>query len=182
MSSVAKTINYELNQWTGNEYPKRQDFVDDNSIIDAQMKANADAAGAAQSDASTAKGKTDYLSVTQPVDLDTLEEDTTALKSIGDIIEKSVSGNILDTDADRFLKCTNSSSITLTIQPDATIAIAVGAEISVTQYGAGTVSFAAGSGVTIRSIDSALSIDGQYTSVALKKIATDEWLLVGSLA
>jgi len=40
MPSVSKTPNYELNQWQGNEYPKRQDFVDDNEKIDAQMKSN----------------------------------------------------------------------------------------------------------------------------------------------
>lgn len=43
MPSVNKTPNYGLNQWAGNEYAKRQDFVDDNELIDAALKANADA-------------------------------------------------------------------------------------------------------------------------------------------
>ncbi len=38
MPSANKTANYGLNQWQGNEYPKRQDFVDDNAIIDAELK------------------------------------------------------------------------------------------------------------------------------------------------
>ena len=46
MPSENKTVNYGLNQWQGNEYPKRQDFVDDNATIDAQMKKNEDAAAA----------------------------------------------------------------------------------------------------------------------------------------
>ena len=46
MPSENKTPNYGLNQWQGNEYPKRQDFVDDNATIDAQMKDNEDAAAA----------------------------------------------------------------------------------------------------------------------------------------
>ncbi len=41
MSSASKTTNYGLNQWAGNEYPKRQDFVDDNAAIDAAIKARA---------------------------------------------------------------------------------------------------------------------------------------------
>jgi hypothetical protein len=44
MPSATKTTNYGLNQWDGNEYPKRVDFVADNALIDAQMKANADLA------------------------------------------------------------------------------------------------------------------------------------------
>jgi hypothetical protein len=42
MPAVNKTANYELNQWQSNEYPKRQDFVDDNAKIDAALKENAD--------------------------------------------------------------------------------------------------------------------------------------------
>jgi hypothetical protein len=42
MPSANKTANYGLNQWGGNEYPKRQDFVDDNSVIDAALKKHDD--------------------------------------------------------------------------------------------------------------------------------------------
>ena len=38
MPSENKTPNIGLNQWQGNEYPKRQDFVDDNLIIDTEIK------------------------------------------------------------------------------------------------------------------------------------------------
>jgi hypothetical protein len=38
LPSAEKTANYGLNQWAGNEYPKRQDFVDDNAKIDAELK------------------------------------------------------------------------------------------------------------------------------------------------
>ncbi|MDF2546155.1 MAG: PaBG [Anaerosolibacter sp.] len=43
MPSINKTPNLGLNQWGGNENPKRQDFVDDNATIDAAVKANTDA-------------------------------------------------------------------------------------------------------------------------------------------
>jgi hypothetical protein len=42
MPSANKTPNYELNQWQGNEYPKRQDFVEDNEKIDAALTPTAD--------------------------------------------------------------------------------------------------------------------------------------------
>ncbi|WP_277668644.1 hypothetical protein [Caproiciproducens galactitolivorans] len=38
MPSANKTPNYGLNQWQGNEYPKRTDFVEDNAIIDQKLK------------------------------------------------------------------------------------------------------------------------------------------------
>jgi hypothetical protein len=44
MPSENKTPNIGLNQWQGNEYPKRQDFVDDNLLIDTKIKEIADGA------------------------------------------------------------------------------------------------------------------------------------------
>ncbi len=38
MSSENKTLNLELNQWNGNEYPKRTDFIEDNKKIDEAYK------------------------------------------------------------------------------------------------------------------------------------------------
>ncbi|WP_461612618.1 type II toxin-antitoxin system RelE/ParE family toxin [Clostridium sp. Marseille-QA1073] len=38
MSSENKTPNLQLNQWKGNEYPKRADFIDDNKKIDEAYK------------------------------------------------------------------------------------------------------------------------------------------------
>ncbi|APM40536.1 hypothetical protein [Clostridium kluyveri] len=37
MPSANKTPNIGLNQWQGNEYPKRQDFVDDNAAVDLEI-------------------------------------------------------------------------------------------------------------------------------------------------
>ncbi|WP_291578660.1 hypothetical protein [Clostridium sp. UBA6640] len=38
MSSENKTPNLQLNQWKGNEYPKRTDFIEDNKRIDEAYK------------------------------------------------------------------------------------------------------------------------------------------------
>ncbi len=42
MASTNKTTNYNLNQWTGTDYLKREDLNSDNEIIDAALKENAD--------------------------------------------------------------------------------------------------------------------------------------------
>ena len=45
MPSENKTENYGLNQWTGNEFVKREDFVNDNALIDAAIKEAQDKVG-----------------------------------------------------------------------------------------------------------------------------------------
>lgn len=42
LSSTNRTTNYGLNQWTGTDSPRRDDFNNDNLIIDNNLKANAD--------------------------------------------------------------------------------------------------------------------------------------------
>jgi hypothetical protein len=93
----------------------------------------------------------------------------------------SASHTLVLTDKDKVLECTNSSAIDITIPTEASINFPVGTQIAVLRNGAGTVTFAGASGVTVNSKDSALAIAGQYASAALLKIDTDEWQLVGSL-
>ena len=60
MSSTNKTTNYELSQFLGSDKPAwLVDYNGDMQKIDTQMKANADAATAAQTKANTADGKAD---------------------------------------------------------------------------------------------------------------------------
>lgn len=83
------------------------------------------------------------------------------------------------TDNNRCLCCTNTAAITITVSN--TQGLPVGAEIEVIQGGTGAVSFAA-SGVTLISLDGAVSIAGQYGVAALKQTDTNVWVLCGALA
>lgn len=76
----------------------------------------------------------------------------------------------------------NSSAISVEVPPNDSVAFPVGTQIDVAQLGAQQVTFAGGSGVTIRSEDSKLKLAKRYSGGTLVKLATDEWLLVGSLA
>ena len=69
----------------------------------------------------------------------------------------------------------------ITIPPESSVAFPVGTRIDVVSYVATDVSFVAGSGVTIRSKDAKLKIDGQYAAATIIKIAADEWVLIGAL-
>ena len=102
-------------------------------------------------------------------DLSTLEDTTTAR-------------TLALTDAGQLIRMNNAGATTVTVPPNSSVAFGVGAQIIVAAKGAGTVTIAAGAGVTLRSKDAALAIDGQYATASCVKIATDEWLVFGALA
>jgi len=81
------------------------------------------------------------------------------------------------TDAQKVLKATSGSAVTVTVPPNSSVAFAVGTEIEVVQYGAGVVSIAAGAGVTVNTARASNDLE-QYGAAVLKKVATDEWILI----
>lgn len=97
------------------------------------------------------------------------------------ITSLSTSTTLALSHAQKLLRCTSSSNRTITVPPNSSVEFPVGTEIEIVQFGTGTVTIAAGSNVTIRSKDSKLAIDGQYAGATLKKIDTNEWLLIGAL-
>ena len=79
----------------------------------------------------------------------------------------------------------NASAITVTIPPNSSVAYPVGTVLNVAQTGAGQVTFAAGSGVTIVSngaTAAAPKLRAQYSSATAIKISTDLWYVVGDIA
>lgn len=88
MPSTNKTPNLELNQWAGNEYVKRQDFVDDNDKID---KAYGELKKEIENKASDAKGtsfdnSTNGMAATNVQDA--IEENKTSILSHKDRLDK----------------------------------------------------------------------------------------------
>jgi hypothetical protein len=84
-------------------------------------------------------------------------------------------------DGGKLVTLSNASAITMTVPPNSSVAFAVGTQIAVAQLGAGQVTVAPGSGVTISSRGAALKIAGQYGMATLVKTATDTWLLSGDV-
>ncbi|MPM13893.1 hypothetical protein SDC9_60253 [bioreactor metagenome] len=86
------------------------------------------------------------------------------------------------TDAGKLILMNLTAAGTLTIPANASVAFPVGTELELCQYGAGALTVAAASGVTLVSLDSAVLFAGQYACAALKQIAADVWLLTGGVA
>lgn len=84
-------------------------------------------------------------------------------------------------DEDTLQKVTSASAVIITIPANSTVAFDVDTELDFFGKGAGVITFLAAGGVTILSVDSLLSINGQNAAATIKKLATDEWLLVGRL-
>jgi hypothetical protein len=97
-------------------------------------------------------------------------------------VQTGTSYTLAITDSGKLITLDNGSAITLTIPPSSSVAFDVGAQVLVEQLGAGVVTFAPGSGVTLLSYDSNLSLAGQYAGATLIKLATDTWTIQGNLA
>lgn len=95
------------------------------------------------------------------------------------IVTTSANTTLSATHAGKCIVCSNSSAITITIPSSV---FEIGTEIEFIQNGAGTVTFAAASGVTLLSKDGFKTSNGQYSVVVCKQIASNTWILSGSLA
>jgi hypothetical protein len=70
---------------------------------------------------------------------------------------------------------------TLTVPNDTLANFQIGAQITITQLGAGQTTLAAAGGVTLRSYNNSLRIAGQYGVVAVMKRAANDWYAAGNL-
>lgn len=84
-------------------------------------------------------------------------------------------------DAGKLMRVNASSAVTITIPTNAGVAFPPNTEIEFVQFGNGALTFSGANGVSIYSLDGALTTAGRYAVVCLKKIYTDAWLLSGAL-
>jgi hypothetical protein len=88
-------------------------------------------------------------------------------------------------DNGKLVTLSNASGITLTIPPNSSVTYPVGAQLNLAQLGAGQVTFAGGSGVTIVSTGataSAPKLRAQYSSATAVQTSTDNWLVIGDIS
>lgn len=87
-------------------------------------------------------------------------------------------------DAQKLVTLSNASPITLTIASNATQALPVGTQITISQFGVGQVTVVGASSpnpVTVNATPG-LKLRTQYSSATLVQVSTDNWLLVGDLS
>lgn len=86
------------------------------------------------------------------------------------------------TDIGRVTETTNAAANTVTIPAHSTVPFPINGVAEIFQYGTGPTTIVAASGVVIRSVGNLVKLASQYTSVALRKRAADEWVLIGNLS
>jgi hypothetical protein len=87
-------------------------------------------------------------------------------------------------DAQKLVTLSNASAITLTVASNATQALPVGTQITISQFGVGQVTVVGAispSPVTINATPG-LKLRTQYSSATLVQVSTDNWLLVGDVS
>lgn len=98
------------------------------------------------------------------------------------VLEVDSNSDVLSDFASQYIKCTNESDITFTIQPEITVNFPIGSEITFIRYNDGEVKFEPEDGVTLDSFYNKRKISNKYNVVKLRKMGSDEWLLSGQLS
>jgi len=85
------------------------------------------------------------------------------------------------TDASAYILCTHGSGMTVTLPQDSAVAFPTGSQIVFERNGAGTLTFAAGTGATVNSKGSTLTCADRYMTIAAVKIAANTWTIFGNI-
>lgn len=96
-------------------------------------------------------------------------------------VEKSADYTLALSDENKLVSLTGSTGRTFTIPPNSSVAFPIGSQLFFCQKGTGTLTLAQGSGVTILSEFSWKKLNTQYSFASVIKIATNTWVLAGSL-
>jgi hypothetical protein len=94
------------------------------------------------------------------------------------VSDKSANYTLVAGDKNTIIRATSGSATTITVAN----VLAVGESVNFVQWGAGQVTFAAGSGVTLGSADSKLKINKQYSGAVVTCVASGLYSLIGDLA
>ena len=98
------------------------------------------------------------------------------------IVQKTASYTLSAlTERDSLVEISSASGVTLTVPTNATVAYPVGTSIDILQTGAGQITVAGASGVTINATPG-LKLRTQWSGATLFKRATDTWVLYGDLS
>jgi len=111
----------------------------------------------------------------------TLQTSASAYPSLSFNTQTGTTYTFALTDANNTLvTAANASAITVTVPPNSSVAYPVGAILQIAQTGAGQVTIAAGSGVTIN-YTPGLKLRAQYSVASLVQTAANTWLLSGDV-
>lgn len=98
------------------------------------------------------------------------------------ITETTTARTLSLTDSGDFIITTSGSATEVTIPSNASVAFTTGTEIDFIQKGAGELTIIGGGGVTLNGVEEgSTAITAQWGGATIKKIDTNEWVIVGKI-
>lgn len=95
------------------------------------------------------------------------------------ITKSATSQTALIEDAGKYLRFTNTAASTYTIAPQASVSWPAAAEITIRRAANANLTLAPGSGVTLNPPSGGTLVLSSNMTVTLKKVAADEWDVIG---
>lgn len=105
---------------------------------------------------------------------------TAGVPSLTTINQQSGAYTPVLSDRDKLIEVSSASAVTLTIPTNASVAYPVGTSFDILQTGAGQITIAGASGVTVNATPG-LKLRTQWSSATIFKRATDTWVVYGDL-
>jgi len=93
---------------------------------------------------------------------------------------QTVSYTLALTDVSKSVEVNSATVVNVTVPPNSSVAFPVGTMIEVVQIGAGQITIVAGAGVTVNPTSAKTRV--QWSSLGLRKRATNTWLVTGDMA
>lgn len=110
-----------------------------------------------------------------------LTDNLTFIKTQVEFNARTDSYTLALSDGGKVVEMGKATAQTLTIPTNASVAFPVGTTITVLQTGAGQVTVAGASGVTVNSAYSLLKLTSQWSAATLVKRAENTWVVFGDL-
>jgi hypothetical protein len=131
-------------------------------------------------------GTTFYYGVTYPTSTDYVTDGATAIEAVADGFDAAVAiptyNNQTGTtytfvllDAAKVVSSNNASAVTFTIPPQSSVVWTTGATLTVANYGAGTLTIAAGAGVTLTNSTATVA---QFASATIVRTGSNAWTVI----
>lgn len=110
-----------------------------------------------------------------------LSDNLTFIKTQVEFVAKTDSHTLVLADGGKVLEMGKATAQTVTIPTNATAAFPVGSTITILQTGAGQVTIAGASGVTVNAAGSRLKTTQQWSAATIVKRAENTWVAFGDL-
>lgn len=135
-------------------------------------------------------GTTQYFGISYPTATDYVKDGASNMQTIATGFDTAVAiptyNNQTGTtytfvlaDAAKTVTSNNASAVTFTIPPQSSVAWATGTTLTIKNYGAGAITFAGGSGVTVTNTATTVP---QYGEASLVRTGSDAWTVIASVA